>query len=449
MRNRARGNDVTGDSRSLCRLGVLLGVLLTQVGCSDLLGFGDDGGPPTLESSTPAAGATDVSVLGNLTLRFTTELDITSLEQGVRLEAAGRAMTVNLSLSGKKTLVVAPTDPLDFGTDYRVVLTPGLLSRSGVPMDGTTSFAFTTRGLATPAPDQDTLRRHLEILAHDSMGGRWSGSEDELRAARFLEDRFLAYGLHAPAGGMIQPFEGVSRRGDTLVASRNVMAEVPGSGSLAGDWLVVGAHYDHIGYRDLDDRSGGPNNGADDNGSGTVLMLEMARLLEAYVEQDGLAGTDRRSVLFIGFGAEEEGLLGSCHYVFESPAEPLPRTRAMMNFDMVGRLRDDVLVVSGQETAAGWAAMAANANAPGLSLFRPEASSPTGTDHTCFWQAGIPWLGFFTDFHDEYHTPGDDVELINFPGLARIEDLGFRVLTRLLVMPEPPTFVGPIPDLPS
>jgi hypothetical protein len=428
---------------------MLLGVLFTQAACSDFLGLGGGDDAPRVESASPAAGATGVSVLDDITLRFNTDLDVASLDAGVYLEAAGRPMIAGLSLSGHRTLVITPTDPLDFGTEYRIVLTPDFVSRAGLSAIDTTSWTFTTQGLPPPAPNQDTLRRHLEILAHDSMRGRWSGSADELKAARFLEDRFEAYNLRAPAGGMIQSFDGISRRGDTLVSSRNVMAEVRGSGRLADEWLVVGAHYDHIGFRGLDDRTGGPNNGADDNGSGTVMVLEMARLLQAYVDQNGMAGTDRRSVLFIGFGAEEEGLLGSCHYVFEAPAEPLARTRALMNFDMVGRLRNDVLVVSGQETAAQWAPMVANANASGLFLFRPETSSPTGTDHTCFWQAGIPWLGFFTDFHDEYHRQGDDVELINFPGMERIGELSFRILTRLLVMPEAPAFVGPIPALPS
>ena len=70
-------------------------------------------------------------------------------------------------------------------------------------------------------------------------------------------------------------------------------------------------------------------------------------------------------------------------------------------------------------------------------------------DHACFWMAGIPWMGFFTRFHDEYHSPADDVELINFNGMMRIGELGFRVLTRLLVMPEAPALIGPIPDPPS
>jgi len=424
---------------------VLLGLMLTQVGCGDSVGPAD--GPLGLRSASPTAGAEGVSVLASVTVEFSVQVDPASLTNGVRLEAAGRPVRAELALSRGRTLVVTPADPMDFGSEYRVVLTSSLKSRSGAPLEGPISWTFSTRGLPPPAPSLDSLRHHLEALAHDSMRGRLSGSADELRAAHYLEDRFLAYGLTAPAGGMIQSFDAISWRGDTLLSSRNVLAAVPGSGTLADDWLVVGAHYDHIGYRGLLNETLGPNNGADDNASGTVLVLEAARLLEQYVEQGGMAGTDRRSVLFVGFGAEEEGLLGSCHYVFEAPAVSLQRTRVMMNFDMVGRLRNDALVVSGQETAGAWASMVANANAPNLFIVTPVASSPTGTDHACFWQAGIPWLGFFTDYHDEYHSPGDDVELINLPGLGRIGELGFRILTRLLVMPEPPSFVGPIPTL--
>jgi hypothetical protein len=427
-------------ARSHLYLVLLTGGVLTQVGCSDLLGFGDDDQPPLLETVTPAAGATGVSVLSELTLRFSTDVDTVSASQAVRLEAEGRVMLVDLSFPDDRTLVLTPTDPLDFGTEYRVVMTPALMSRAGLPMETTTSSTFATRGLRPPVPSQDSLLRHLQVLAHDSMRGRASGSEDELKAARYLEDRFMAYGLQAPPGGAIQPFEAMSRRGDTLLSSRNVMAEVPGSGALASEWLVVGAHYDHVGFRNLESEDGGPNNGADDNGSGTVLMLEMARMLQAYVDGGGMPDTPRRSVLFMGFGAEEEGLLGSCHYVFEAPVRPLTHTQAMMNFDMVGRLRQ-VLVVSGQETSAVWAPLVANANAPALALFRPETSSSGGTDHSCFWQAGIPWVGFFTDFHDEYHSPADDVELINLPGMSGIGELGFRILTRLLTMPEAPVFI--------
>jgi Zn-dependent M28 family amino/carboxypeptidase len=201
----------------------------------------------------------------------------------------------------------------------------------------------------------------------------------------------------------------------------------------------VGAHYDHIGYRDLETEEGGPNNGADDNGSGTVLLMEMARQFNFFVAQGGTGDRDRRSVLFAAFGAEEQGLLGSCHYVHQQPVVALAQTKAMMNFDMVGRLRNETLFISGGETSDAWNSLMANANEPELGLAISFSSCRGCTDHACFWQAGIPFTGFFTGFHDEYHAPGDDVELINFQGMVRIGDLAIRALNRLVVMPDSPT----------
>ncbi len=310
----------------------LLGILLAQAGCGDSVGLDEESFD--LRSVSPSADADGVSVLSSVTVRFSSEVDSASLTDGIGLESGGRSVIVDLSISDDRTVVMTPANPMDFGSEYRVLLRPTLVSRSGISFDSAVSWTFTTRGRPPPSPSLDSLRRHLGALAHDSMRGRLSGSVDELRAARYLEGRFLAYGLRAPSGGVIQPFDAISRRGDTLLSSRNVLAEIRGSGGLAEDWLVVGAHYDHIGYRGLVDETQGPNNGADDNASGAAL-------------------------------------------------------------------------------------------------------------------AGIPWLGFFTDLHDDYHSPGDDVELINFAGLGRIEALAFRILTRLLVMPEPPPFIGPIPDLPA
>ena len=88
----------------------------------------------------------------------------------------------------------------------------------------------------------------------------------------------------------------------------------------------------------------------------------------------------------------------------------------------------------------------ANANAPELPLVRPDQSPSSGTDHVCFWRAGIPWLGFFTGFHDEYHKPADDVELVDFSGIARIGELSLRILSRLMVMPVAPELVVCFPS---
>lgn len=421
----------------------LLLASLVAAACSEVAGPGEEL-PPSLETATPAAGARDVSVLAEVTLRFGAPVVAATVPASVRLESGGRTVIVRTALAdGGRTLHLTPSDPLDFGTGYRVVLEASLAVGASTPV-GPASWSFTTEGLPPPAPSPDTMLRHLRALAHDSMAGRGSGSEAELAAARYLEGRFLAYGLEAPAGGMIRPFEAFAARRGGMLTSRNVVARLPGAGTLADEWIVVGGHYDHIGFRGLPDSARGPHNGADDNASGTVMVLEVARLIRGWVRDAGMADADRRSVLFVGFGAEEEGLLGSCHYVFQEPEVPLARTRAMMNFDMVGRLRD-VLVVSGQETAAAWPPLVANANAPGLPIFAPANSSRGGTDHACFWQAGVPWLGFFTDFHDEYHTPLDDVALIDLDGMGRIGELVVRALARLMVMPEAPVFASAAP----
>ena len=428
-------------------LPVLAAIVLGMAGCSDFLGSGGDDGPPEIEWVTPADGESGVSVLETIRVRFSNRLAAATLASGVTLRSGGRQVVTEMSLTDGRILEIVPTDPLDFGTVYDQAVTSAVTSAGGAALAQEATLTFTTRGAPPPYPNQDSLRVHVEALAHDSMRGRGSGSEDELRAAEYLVERLGGYGLEPASAGMIQAFQARSLRGDTLLSSRNVLAALPGDGSLAGEWLVVGAHYDHIGFRGLESEIGGPNNGADDNASGTALLLEMARALQAYVDANGMAGAPRRSVLFAGFGAEEEGLLGSCYYVFGDPVAPLAATRGMMNLDMVGRLRANELVVSGQETADAWPALLSNANAAGLHLLRPPSNAPGNSDHACFWQAGIPWVGFFTGFHGQYHAQDDDVALIDFEGMGRVGDLGIRILTRLMVDPEPPGFTGPIPAL--
>lgn len=426
--------------RKVLRFGAFsLALSLGLTGCSDLFGSGDEATPAVLEAYSPGDGAFGVSVLSPVTAEFSRKVDLISLSEGVRLLDGGRALLVSLDLdSNGNTVTTTPSGPLDFGTEYRVEVTSGLGFMNGMNFSGPQAWAFTTEGTAPLVPEGARMLANLEVLAHDSMEGRDSGSGDELRAAQYLVQQFQSHGLQEPPGGFVQDFSAWANRFDREIDSQNVMAAVPGSGTLAGEWVVVGAHYDHIGYRSLADGSQGPNNGADDNGSGTVSVLEMARKFKDWTDAGGSGSRDRRSVLFVLFGAEEQGLLGSCSYVFDSPAIPIQQTRAMMNFDMVGRLRDNTVYVSGIDASSGMAPLVTNANEPGLTLsIRPE--SCTGcTDHACFWRAGVPFVGFYTGTHDEYHRPGDDVELINVAGMERIGELAFRILARLVVMPDPP-----------
>ncbi len=419
-----------------CRGLVLVLVALSVSACGDVLGTGSSKAPEVV-SFSPGAGTTEVSVLEEVKIRFSSDLDPSTVAESVRLEGGSGEVRTRKLLKGLKEVILQPTDPLDFGTTYRVVVKSTLLSRVGNNPATDKSWEFSTEGRPFPSLEVDSLRHTLQLLAHDSMRGRGSGSQDELRAAYFLDDRFGAYGLHPPPGGSLQGFQAVSRRTDLGLTSQNVVATIPGAGPLSDEWIVVGAHYDHIGLREQADGTLGINNGADDNGSGTVLLLEIARIFQSHVQSQGIPPPSRRSVLFAAFGAEEEGLLGSCHMALESPVVPLGRTIAMMNFDMVGRLGEGLLQVGGLDTGGRWANILVNSSRPALFLDNPPLCQAC-SDFACFRDQGVPYLWFFTGLHDQYHTPLDDVERIDFQGLAAIGGLALRVLGRLAVMPEGP-----------
>ncbi|MFM8980586.1 MAG: M28 family peptidase [Planctomycetia bacterium] len=211
----------------------------------------------------------------------------------------------------------------------------------------------------------------------------------------------------------------------------NVVGFLPGSDpALAREVVIVGAHHDHVGMGSGGASLGGPkargvvHNGADDNGSGTVALLELAEWFGAPAHRT------RRSLLFLSFSGEELGLLGSQHYV-EHPLLPLADTVAMVNLDMVGRSQGGKLEVGGVGTARGLQDLVAAANRElGLSLtWDPQGEAPS--DSTSFFQKKIPVLFMFTGLHDDYHRPSDDVEKVNFPDLLRITRLTAEVVRTL------------------
>ena len=230
---------------------------------------------------------------------------------------------------------------------------------------------------------------------------------DRIRqAARGGEQAFLA--------ASVQP---------KAVEARNVAALLPGSDpSLADEVLIIGAHYDHLGFGgegSLDpDAFGEVHNGADDNASGTSGLIEIARRLS---ESDRRPA---RSVLFLAFTAEEKGLWGSSHYV-RNPLLPIAQTVAMLNMDMIGRLEGRPLTVMGVGTAEEWPNLLRAANqsmARSLSI----ATSPDGfgpSDHSSFYGEGLPVLHFFSNTHVDYHRPSDDWDKVDIEGLDQIVDL--------------------------
>ncbi|TWT51513.1 Aminopeptidase YwaD precursor [Thalassoglobus neptunius] len=217
---------------------------------------------------------------------------------------------------------------------------------------------------------------------------------------------------------------------------KNVIGSVEPHDSESGQTIVIGAHYDHLGRDGWGSLSLGADgeihNGADDNASGTSVLLEVARRLSKH--RDQLV----HRVLIIAFTAEEVGLRGSQYYVRE-PVVPLNETMAMINLDMVGRLREKVTVY-GVGTAIEWNELVSE-GVTASSLTAEFINSGYGpSDHAVFHEAGIPVLHFFTGFHPQYHRPEDDTEWLNISGMLQIADCvtnivleigsGRRTLTR-------------------
>lgn len=226
----------------------------------------------------------------------------------------------------------------------------------------------------------------------------------------------------------------------TPIETKNVVGVLEGAGPRAGETIVVGAHYDHLGRGGL--LSGSLaflskdiHNGADDNASGTAMVLEMARRLAR--RPDPLP----RRVVFMALSGEERGLLGSRYYV-EHPLYPLKSTVMMVNFDMVGRLNgENELTIYGTGTSPGLDALVEALGTSSGFVIKKIADGYGPSDHQSFYLKGIPVLFAFTGTHRDYHRPSDDTERINFPGMARIADLAELLLLDVIRRPERPAFV--------
>lgn len=205
----------------------------------------------------------------------------------------------------------------------------------------------------------------------------------------------------------------------------NVVAILPGRGSLANESVVIGAHYDHLGYGgkgSMRPNDTGIHNGADDNASGTSAILLAANRLADLTRN----APNRRSIIVALFSAEEVGLGGSSYFVNHPPV-PIDRVKAMINLDMVGMLRDDRLVALGSESAAEWKPLL-DATAAELKLAVTSSGDGYGpSDQTSFYAKQIPVIHFFTGTHERYHTPDDDADPINFAGVAATAELTSRI----------------------
>jgi len=211
--------------------------------------------------------------------------------------------------------------------------------------------------------------------------------------------------------------------------TQNVVALLPGTDkSLKNDYIVIGAHFDHLGM-------GGPgsgsrvtdtvavHNGADDNASGVAAIIQLAEKLAAEKK-------NKRSIIFVAFGAEEMGLVGSKAFTNKPPVET-EKMVAMFNFDMVGRLdpKSNGLSIGGTQTSKETESLLTDLNTGFELAFSPEGVGPS--DHASFYLQNIPVFFISTGAHSDYHTPLDDAELINYEGAKKVADYSYLVISEV------------------
>jgi len=231
------------------------------------------------------------------------------------------------------------------------------------------------------------------------------------------------------------------------VNTQNIIAKIEGSDkNLKDEIIIIGAHYDHLGFGGPGSGSRTPDtlaihNGADDNASGVAGIIEIAQKMAS------LEVKPKRTVIFMAFGAEEMGLLGSKFFT-ENPLIDIKKVKMMLNFDMIGRLDSArTLTIGGTgTTAVSEEIINKYASEKNLNIqMSKEGSGPS--DHAAFYVKNIPVLFFFTGIHDDYHTPADDTHLINLEGEKDVVELGFSIAEEFANMDVAPAFI--MVDTPS
>lgn len=279
---------------------------------------------------------------------------------------------------------------------------------------------------------QAQLLEDVRILASDEMAGRDTGSAGGEMARNYIVGRFEALGVAAPIMGRLQPWEatGRTRAGPKTYNGVNIIGVVRGT-RVPDKYIVVTAHYDHVGTND-----GQIFNGADDNASGVATMLALAAELKRQAPE--------HSVIFVALDGEERGLLGAKHFV-EAPPVPLASITMNLNFDMTARAETDgKLWVTGtyQNPNLRPILEAIPADGAVALAFGKDTPQDTGednwveaSDHAAFYRAQIPFLYLGVNYHPDYHRPSDDFERITpsvFTSATSLSIASFHALDRAL-----------------
>ena len=285
-------------------------------------------------------------------------------------------------------------------------------------------FLIGSGSISAQKISEKQMKKDVEYLASDELEGRDTGSKGEALAAEYVAGRFKSLGLEAKGtDGYYQTFtftpqknpHSTSEEKPKEQTGKNVVGYIDNG---APTTIVIGAHFDHLGFGGKGSGStsteeGQIHNGADDNASGVAMLLQLAANLKKLKEKSN------NNYLFIAFSGEEKGLFGSNFYS-KNPTIELKRVNYMINMDMVGRLnKEKDLAVYGVGTSPNLKSFLETNNSYNFDLIYEE-SGVGPSDHTSFYLQDIPVLHFFTGQHEDYHKPTDDADKINYKGMVEI-----------------------------
>jgi len=282
------------------------------------------------------------------------------------------------------------------------------------------------------------IEKHIRYLASDELNGRGTGTEDEVKAAKYISSQFKEIGLTSFNGSYTKEFVfkkgsghndtstigAVERKGNNVIGFLDNKAPAT---------IVIGGHYDHLGTgKDHNSLEANPegkiHNGADDNASGTAGVIEVARYFA------GNKKTEPYNFLFICFSGEELGLFGSKKYL-ENPDIDLAKINYMINMDMIGRLNEEKkLIIYGVGTSPVWVPLIDSLKSE-MSI-KKDSAGIGPSDHASFYLKEIPVLAFFTGQHSDYHKPGDDADKVNYKGEVMVLDYVVKTIEKTFAYPK-------------
>ncbi len=305
--------------------------------------------------------------------------------------------------------------------------------------------------IPTFAQKQDNMRQTVEYLASQELGGRYPGSAGDTLASEFIKYQLRGLKLKRIVKGKKKMgyFHNFTYGKTEQRHTHNIIAVLPGKDKkLKHEYILVGSHYDHLGMGGKDSGSRRPDTlavhpGADDNASGDAVVLELAKHFKK--------ARQSRSIIFAFFGAEEQGLIGSKQFVEWMKKEDTGRKHlpnnikgivAMVNLDMVGRMRDNSLSVSGTGTSSNFKALAEQVAEKTSVNISCTADGYGPSDQASFVAADIPVLYLTTGGHMEYHTPADVPSTINYDGMQQTLNYTKELVTQLANLPDAPGFIN-------